>query len=172
MCRTPSRPEPELNRRLFGRHKVPVINGHTPSSAVVSPSVSRRKIGMLQQPNDADYNFPKWETPNGIQFWNCGAISQATEVVNSFGAKQMKRTGVGWVLLIVAGLTILYNVVQTKQNERQIEDHPWVTFFSGGSNLKQAYTFMPPYTGFEATVIAAGVVGGILIFLGDPPIKT
>jgi hypothetical protein len=72
---------------------------------------------------------------------------------------------IGWILVIVAGLTILYNVATNKENEQQMNKHPWITLFSGGANLKQAYTFTPPYTGFEITVIAAGIIGaGIIIF--------
>jgi preprotein translocase subunit SecG len=74
------------------------------------------------------------------------------------------QTFIGWLFVICSGLTILYNVVQNHQNERQIEDHPLVTLFSGGENLKPAYTFMPPYTGFEVVVIAVLIVGGILVF--------
>jgi len=72
---------------------------------------------------------------------------------------------IGWIMAIVAGLIILYNVTTSKENERQMNEHPFVTLFSGGSNLKQAYTFTPPYTGFEITVIAVGVIGaGIIMF--------
>jgi hypothetical protein len=73
--------------------------------------------------------------------------------------------GFGWIMAIVAGLIILYNVATTKENERQVKEHPWSTLFSGGSNLKRAYSFTPPYTGFEITVIAAGAIGvGIILF--------
>jgi hypothetical protein len=71
---------------------------------------------------------------------------------------------IGWPLVICSGLTILYNVVQNRHNEQQIEDHPLISVLSGGKNLKPAYTFMPPYTGFEVVTIAVMIVGGILIF--------
>lgn len=74
---------------------------------------------------------------------------------------------IGWLMAIVAGLIILYNVITHKENERQINEHPWITIFSGGENIKPAYTFTPPFTGFEITVIAAGVVGVALIIFSD-----
>jgi len=55
---------------------------------------------------------------------------------------------VGWIMIIVAGLIVLYNVLTTMENERQMNDHPWITVFSGGSNLAK-----PPYTGFVITVL-------------------
>ena len=81
----------------------------------------------------------------------------------------MRRTTLGWLMAIVAALIILYNVTQTADNERQIRDHPWATFFSDGANLKPAYTFMPPYTGFESVVVAVAAIGVVLIFMGNPP---
>ncbi|MDT8392076.1 MAG: hypothetical protein RRC34_16360 [Lentisphaeria bacterium] len=74
----------------------------------------------------------------------------------------------GWIMVVIAGLIILANVVDSKYNVRQVEDHPWITLFSGGKNLKECYTFKPPYTGFEITVIAAGVIGVIMIFTAPP----
>lgn len=73
---------------------------------------------------------------------------------------------IGWIMAIVAGLIILYNVKTSMENERQLDDHPWITIFSGGANLKESYTFRPPYTGFEITVITAGVIGVALIAFG------
>ena len=70
----------------------------------------------------------------------------------------------GWLLVACSGLTILYNVVQTHENERQVEEHPFFTFFSGGENLKRAYTFLPPYTGFEVTIIAVLIIGAIIVY--------
>lgn len=67
-------------------------------------------------------------------------------------------------MAIIAGLIILYNVSTTKENERQINEHPWITLISGGSNLKPAYSFTPPYTGFEITIIAVGAIGLSIIF--------
>jgi hypothetical protein len=66
---------------------------------------------------------------------------------------------VGWIVTIVAGLIILYNVLQYHENIKQVEAHPWITVFSGGDNLKRSYSFTPPYTAFELTVSAGGVIG-------------
>lgn len=74
---------------------------------------------------------------------------------------------IGWIMTIVAGIIILYNVTTHKENEREFNEHPFFTLFSGGANLKPAYTFTPPLTGFEITVIAAGVVGVALIVFAD-----
>ena len=79
----------------------------------------------------------------------------------------MKKTA-GWIMVIISVLIILYNVVQHQENVRQVNEHPWITLFSGGANLKQAYAFTPPYTGFEITVIAVGVIGAIMIFTAKP----
>lgn len=83
----------------------------------------------------------------------------------------------GWILAIIAGLTIFYNVWTSVENERiaahnltQIQDNFWVTLLSGGGTLqegKPCYTFRPPYTGFEMTVMAAGVIGIALIVFGS-----
>ena len=80
----------------------------------------------------------------------------------AIGGQHMKI--VGWIMAIIAGLIILYNVTTSKENERQINEHPWITTFSGGSNLKPAYTFTPPYTGFEITIFAVGAIGLSIIF--------
>ncbi len=50
---------------------------------------------------------------------------------------------VGWIIAIVAELIVPYNVAAHKENARQVNAPPWATLFSGGSNLKQAYTFTP-----------------------------
>gem|GEM_PF-1699273 len=75
---------------------------------------------------------------------------------------------VGWVLVVVAGAIILYNVSQTHYNRMQMKEHPWITIFSDGENLKPAYTFRPPYTGFEIFTIAGGILGIVLIVKGAP----
>lgn len=75
---------------------------------------------------------------------------------------------VGWILVVIAGAIILYNVANSRYNEQQMEDHPWITIFSGGANLKEAYTFTPPYTGFEIVTIAGGILGIVLIVKGSP----
>lgn len=82
---------------------------------------------------------------------------------------------IGWIMLIVAVLIVVYNVATTVEdernaayNQRQMDEHPIITVLSDGENLrpiKNAYTFMPPYTGFEVTVIAGGLIGlGLVIY--------
>jgi hypothetical protein len=73
---------------------------------------------------------------------------------------------VGWILTIVTGLIIFYNVLQSHENVKQVEEHPWTTLFSDGANLKPSFTFTPPFTPFELTVIAGGVIGVVLIISG------
>jgi hypothetical protein len=73
---------------------------------------------------------------------------------------------IGWIMVIIVGLIIFYNVSQSHENAKQIEEHPWTTILSGGENIKPAYTFMPPYSAFELTVMAGGVIGVVLIICG------
>ena len=83
---------------------------------------------------------------------------------------------VGLIMVIISGLIILYNVATSRENQQiaaynstQVNDHPWTTIFSDGANLKSAkpcYTFTPPYTGFELTVIVAGVIGLAIVIFG------
>ena len=70
---------------------------------------------------------------------------------------------IGWIMVIIVGLIIFYNVSQSHENAKQIEENPWTTLLSGGENIKPAYTFMPPYSPFELTVMAGGVIGVVLI---------
>ena len=88
---------------------------------------------------------------------------------------------VGWIMVIIAGLIIFYNVatgIENKKareyNDGQIKNHPVDTFFSDGKNLKNhknCYTFLPPYTGFELTVIICGLLGAGIVFFSksSPP---
>jgi hypothetical protein len=76
---------------------------------------------------------------------------------------QMQKS-IGWLLVICSGLTIVYNVAQVHFNKQQVEEHPFATVLTGGENLKPAYTFLPPYTGFEVVVITVLIVGGIIIY--------
>ncbi|MEZ6132410.1 MAG: hypothetical protein R3C59_27415 [Planctomycetaceae bacterium] len=69
----------------------------------------------------------------------------------------------GWIMTILAGLIVLYNVVQHHENERQLNEQPFLTLLSGGENLKPAYTFLPPYTGFEIVVLAVFFIGIVLV---------
>jgi hypothetical protein len=70
----------------------------------------------------------------------------------------------GWILIVIAATVILWNVVIVKNyNQQQISDHPIATLFSGGSNLKQGYTFEPPYSDFEVFIMAMGIGGIVLV---------
>ena len=69
-------------------------------------------------------------------------------------------------MTIAAALTILYNVTTADENRRQANAHPIITVLSGGSNLKPAYNFTPPLSGFEKTIIAMGAIGVALILFG------
>ncbi len=76
----------------------------------------------------------------------------------------MKKAG--WILILISAAVIFYNVVIVKsQNETQVKEHPFVTLFSGGSNLKQGYTFEAPYTGFEVFIIAMGIGGIVMVVI-------
>lgn len=68
-------------------------------------------------------------------------------------------------MALLAGFIILYNLVISKQNFRMIQEHPFLTLFSHGQNLKPGYTFRPPYTGFEILIMAAGLTGLGLVAL-------
>ena len=66
---------------------------------------------------------------------------------------------VGWIMAIVAGLIILYNVatfIVLQQIAKENPSDPRLT-------SSTYYTFMPPYTGFELTVIVVGVIGIVII---------
>ncbi len=77
----------------------------------------------------------------------------------------MKKAG--WILTIISALVIIYNVfIIPYQNRRSFEEHPFVTVFSSGANLKRYYTFLPPFTIFEFVIIALGVIGVALIVAG------
>lgn len=73
---------------------------------------------------------------------------------------------IGWILVILAGIVIFYNVsVVPRYNEYQVQEHPFKTIFSGGSNLKKGYTFRPPFTGFEVVVVASALAGLVMIII-------
>ncbi|MBI5692017.1 MAG: hypothetical protein HZC55_18200 [Verrucomicrobia bacterium] len=75
------------------------------------------------------------------------------------------RKLIGWAMILLSAGIILVNVLQSRENARIREEHPIVTFLSGGSNLKPAHTFLPPYSGFEVGIIVMGVIGLILVLL-------
>ncbi len=74
----------------------------------------------------------------------------------------------GWILILISAAVIFYNVVIVRgYNEQQTNDHPVVTLLSGGSNLKESYSFEPPYSGFEIFIIALGIGGILLVVIGS-----
>lgn len=84
----------------------------------------------------------------------------------------MNARVIGFAVTAIAGLTVLYNVVQTAYNQKQIEENALGTFLSGGANLKHSYSFTPPFTGFEVVVLAALVMGVVMVIFGGGTKKT
>lgn len=66
--------------------------------------------------------------------------------------------------MVLAGLTILYNVVQSAYNQLDFEANPVFHLLTLGATIKRAYTFTPPFTGFEILVLAVLAIGGLLIY--------
>jgi hypothetical protein len=82
---------------------------------------------------------------------------------------EMNRKRLGWSLAIGAACIIFYCVTANSYNEKQVADNFTVTVLSDGANLRaHAYTFLPPYSMFELGVLAAGVVGVILLLKKEP----
>jgi len=69
----------------------------------------------------------------------------------------------GWIMFCIAAAIIAYNVNESKEDEKKFAKDPWVTLLSDGANLSDAYSFTPPYSGFEVLVISAGLIGIVLI---------
>jgi hypothetical protein len=78
----------------------------------------------------------------------------------------MNARAIGFAVTAIAGLTVLYNVVQTAYNQQQIEENALGTFLSGGANLKHSYSFTPPFTGFEVVVLVALALGVLMVIFG------
>lgn len=78
----------------------------------------------------------------------------------------MNARVIGIAVTAVAGLTVLYNVVQTAYNGKVIAANPWGTMLSGGANLQRAYTFTPPFTGFEFVVLVSLAIGVLMVIFG------
>lgn len=78
----------------------------------------------------------------------------------------MSARFIGVLVTVTAGLTVLYNVVQTAYNQQQIQENALGTFLSGGANLKHSYSFTPPYTGFEVVVLGVLALGVLLALFG------
>lgn len=78
----------------------------------------------------------------------------------------MKKAG--WLLILISAVVIFYNLVVVRNyNQQQVNDHPFVTLFSGGENLKRGYTFRPPYSNFEIFILALGIGGVALVIIGS-----
>lgn len=73
---------------------------------------------------------------------------------------------IGLAVTAIAGLTVIYNVVQTAYNQQQIEENALGTFLSGGANLKHSYSFTPPFTGFEVVVLGVLGIGVLMMIFG------
>ncbi len=72
----------------------------------------------------------------------------------------------GLLFTIISGMTILVNLGTSAENEKIARESPFTTLLSGGSNLKEAYTFAPPFTGFEVFILILGVLGIALMVFG------
>lgn len=67
------------------------------------------------------------------------------------------------ILMVLSSISIIcYNLWAIEYNKNQLDNHLLYTVVNLGENLKSAYTFTPPYTNFELTVIGVGIVGLIL----------
>jgi hypothetical protein len=75
---------------------------------------------------------------------------------------------IGRILFYGAIIVIIYNWWGCLYNKNQLNDHPWITIFSLGTNLVDAFTFFPPYTRTELTVIIAGAAGFFMRKAGLP----
>jgi len=70
----------------------------------------------------------------------------------------------GWIMVMVAVAIIIYNVNESKENEKKFVNDPFGTLLSGGKNLSDAYSFTQPYSEFEVIVMAVGLIGLVLVF--------
>jgi len=70
----------------------------------------------------------------------------------------------GWIMIIVVATIIIYNVNESKENDRKFANDPFGTLLSGGKNLSDAYSFTQPYSEFEVVVMAAGLIGLVPVF--------
>jgi len=70
----------------------------------------------------------------------------------------------GWIMIIVVAIIIIYNVNESKKDEKKFAKDPWGRLKSGGENLSGAYSFTQPYSEFEVIVMAAGLIGLVLVF--------
>ncbi len=76
----------------------------------------------------------------------------------------------GIVLTAISAVIIVYNVSQSIYNQQVIaaiqSQSGWFGVAVSGQNLSPAYTFTPPFTGFEIVVMLAGLVGVVMIIVG------
>ncbi len=71
----------------------------------------------------------------------------------------------GCLCIILSAAIILYHVVFLPlRNKLQFRDHPFRTILTAGSNLKERYTFKPPFTRFEWLTVGLGVVGVVAVY--------
>ena len=76
----------------------------------------------------------------------------------------MKKAG--WTSIAISVVVIIYNVVIVNHyNNEQVANHPFITLLSGGANLKDGYTFEPPYSAFEVFIMALGVAGVVILLI-------
>ena len=75
---------------------------------------------------------------------------------------------IGRLMFFGALFVIIVCRINCKVNEARVNNHPFETILSGGANLsKAAYTFLPPWTGFEIFVLSTGALGAILMYYGS-----
>lgn len=74
----------------------------------------------------------------------------------------------GIIFIAISVFIIITNVAKTKDAEYEMENHPWITILSGGSNLPQGsyYTFKFPLTTYEKAIYILGGVGIFLVIIG------
>jgi len=70
----------------------------------------------------------------------------------------------GWIMVVVAAAIIIYNVNESKEKVKKFVNDPFGMLLSGGKNLSDAYSFTQPYSEFEVIVMAAGLIGLVLVF--------
>jgi len=70
----------------------------------------------------------------------------------------------GCIMVMLAAAIIIYNVNESKENEKKFANDPVGTLLYGGKNLSDAYSFTQPYSEFEVIVMAAGLIGLVLVF--------
>ena len=81
---------------------------------------------------------------------------------------QRGSSSIGFLMFFGSLVTIGFCLINYFYNRFQANEHPWITLFSGGTNLsKYGYNFLPPYTGFEIAVLVIGGIGFFIIAASD-----